>query len=222
MDLSKVEGLTADQIATLTTMSEESTAGLKSKVDELLGEKKSASAKAKEAETVAEQAREAAKKAHEEKLKQAGDMDALKAHYEEELASATAKAEAEAKTSQDNLDKYHKGNALNSALALVHDDFKDIANPMLSNMIKIGYDESGIVTTSFEHNGEVVAKNAEEFKGWASEQSTFKNILNGVDSSGAGSSSRSSASGGATNKPYNEMSLKEQIAHNTNVNPQRN
>jgi hypothetical protein len=49
----------------------------------------------------------------------------------------------------------------------------------------------------------VVANNVDEFKGWAGEQSTFKRILNGVDSSGANTQQSSTTSGG-------KMTLTEQ------------
>jgi len=137
------------------------------------------------------------------------------------MAAATAKSESTAKTAQENLDKYHKGAALSETLALIHDDFKDVSKPMLSNMLKISYNDQGQVITTFEHDGVVIANNVTEFKSWASEQSSFKKILNGVNSSGAGANQSNAASGG-NSKNYSEMSLQEQIAHNKNINPQRN
>ena len=221
MDLSKVEGLTAEQVAAINAMHDESTTGLKSKVDELLDEKKTASQKAKDAEEIAEQARLAASEAEKKRLADAGKWDELNAKHEQELAAATAKAQEEAEKANNALTNYHKGNALNEALGLVHDDFKDITKPLLSSMVKIAYNDEGLATTTFEHNGEVIANNVSEFKSWASEQDAFKKILNGVDSSGAGAA-QSQGSGATSGKSYSDMTLQEQIAHNSKINPQRN
>lgn len=221
MDLSKIEGLTEEQSAAILAQYNADTEGLRNKNEQLLGEKKTVQATAAEQAQIAEDARKAAIKAEEEKLKAANDMEGLKAHYEEQLASATAAANEKAKIAEDALLSRDKTTVLNKALGLIHDDYKGLSEAMLSNMLNISYNDQGEAITEFKHNGEVVAKNVEEFKGWASEQDSFKKILNGVDSSGA-NTTQSSSSAAPTNKPYNEMSLKEQAAYLQNVNPQRN
>ena len=221
MDLSKIEGLTEEQSAAITAQYNADTEGLRNKNEQLLGEKKTVQATAAEQAQIAEDARKAAIKAEEEKLKAANDMEGLKAHYEEQLASATAEANEKAKLAESALLSRDKTAVLNKALGLVHDDYKAVSEAMLSNMLNISYNDQGEAITEFKHNGEVVAKNVEEFKGWASEQDAFKKILNGVDSSGA-NTTQSSSSAAPANKPYNEMSLKEQAAYLQNVNPQRN
>jgi hypothetical protein len=201
MDLSTIEGLnlTADQVAAITAASQAdvdaATTGLVNKNNELLGEKKTALQSVTEQNEALEQARQAATKAEEERLKLAGDVDGLKKHYEEQLAEATATANNAAETAKNALLSRDKGTVLNEALSLIHDDFKGLAKAELSNMLKIGYNDQQQPVTTFEHEGKVVANNVEEFKGWASEQSSFKKILNGVDSSGADTTqSRGSAS----------------------------
>jgi hypothetical protein len=197
------------------------TEGLRKKNEELLGEKKTMQGTAAEQTQIAEDARKAAVTAEELRLKAANDMDGLKSHYETQLAEQTATASAAAKIAKSALLSRDKGVVLSQTLSLIHDDYKDLASAQLSNMLKIGYNDQQQPVTTFEHDGKVVANNVEEFKSWASDQPTFKKILNGVDSSGANTQqSRSSAS--ATNKPYSEMSLKEQVAHNKTVTPQRN
>lgn len=221
MDLSKIEGLTEDQQAAISAMVEQETSGLKKKADELLSEKKTVQQLAHDKDATIEEARQAAIKAEEEKLIAEGNYKEALELREKEKAELIAKAENETKAAREALDKYHKGNALNGALNLIHDDYKDLAKAQLSNMLKISYNDQGEAVTTFEQDGQVVANNVDEFKGWAGEQAAFKKILNGVDSSGAGTE-RSRASGSQSDKPYSEMSLQEQVAHNKNVTPQRN
>ena len=77
---------------------------------------------------------------------------------------------------------------------LIHDDHKWNSKAMLSNMLEIGYNDQQQQVVSFKHDGNVVANNVDEFKSWANEQDSFKRILKGVDSSGAGTTQ--STSGG--------------------------
>tara|TARA_R110002020_G_scaffold315427_1_gene530569 strand:- start:124 stop:786 length:663 start_codon:yes stop_codon:yes gene_type:complete len=209
MDLSTIEGLnlTPEQQASIMTAHETSinaaTTGLVNKNNELLGEKKTAMQNVTEQSEALEQARQVATKAEEERLKLAGDVEGLKSHYESQLAEATAKANAEAEKANAALLSRDKGSALNDALSLIHPDFKGLAKAELSNMLKISYNDQQQPVTTFEYEGKVVANNVEEFKGWAGEQSTFKRILNGVDSSGANTQQSSTTSGG-------KMTLTEQ------------
>lgn len=201
MDLSKIEGLNLteeqqQQIAALHAAEvEKETNGLKAKNDELLNEKKTAAQKAQEAETKAEEARLAAVEAEKQRLANEGKFDELKKLHERELAEATAKSNELAEVAQANLDKYHHGNALNGALSLIHDNFKPVSEAMLSNMINVSYNEQGEPLTTFKYNGEVVANNVEEFKGWALTQDSFKHIMNGVDSGGAGAANANGGGG---------------------------
>ncbi len=209
MDLTTIEGITftPEQAAAIMkqhqTGIDAATTGLVNKNNELLGEKKTAMQSVSDADLALLQAREVATKAEEDRLKLAGDVEGLKAHYENQLAEATATANTLAKTAQDALLSRDKGAVMSQVLGLIHDDYKGLAEAQLSNMLKIGYNDQQQPITTFEHEGKVVANNVEEFKGWAAEQSQFKRILNGVDSSGA-DTTRSTTSGG---KP---MTLTEQ------------
>jgi len=186
MDLSTIDGLSEEQTAKLSALFDNEVGGLKNKVDELLTEKKTATAGKTEAERLTEEARQANVKMAEEKLKLSGDMEGLKTHYETQLAESTALAESRAKQAQTSLDSMHKQTALSGVLANIHDDFKSIASDKLSNMLKIGYNDDGLVKTTFTDNGVTVADSVESFNSWAKEQNQFKGILKGVDSSGAG------------------------------------
>ncbi len=203
MDLSTIEGLnlTAEQITQINAASQididNATTGLVNKNNELLGEKKTALQTVTDSEKLLAESRQASAKLAEEKLLAEGKYAEALELREQQNAELTATANAATEKAQSALDNFHKGNALNSALSLIHDDYKDLAKAQLSNMIKIGYNDQGEVITTFESEGKVVANNVEEFKGWASEQSAFKKILNGVDSSGA-DTTQSRASGSST------------------------
>ena len=213
MDLSKIEGLTEAQSAAITAILNTETEGLRNKNEQLLGEKKTMQGTAAEQTQIAEDARQAAVKANEDALKSAGDMEGLKSHYETQLAEQTASANEQAAAAREALLSRDKGSVLNKALGLIHDDYKGLAEAQLSNMLKISYNDQQQPVTTFEHEGKVVANNVDEFKSWAAEQSQFKKILNGVDSSGANTTqSRSSAS--VANKPYSEMTLQERAKIN--------
>ena len=195
MDLSKIEGLTETQSAAITAILNTETEGLRNKNEQLLGEKKTMQTSVAEQAQQVEDARLAAVKANEEALKAAGDMEGLKSHYETQLAEQTASANEQATAAREALLSRDKGSVLNKALGLIHDDYKGLAEAQLSNMLKISYNDQQQPVTTFEHEGKVVANNVDEFKSWAAEQSQFKKILNGVDSSGADTTqSRSSAS----------------------------
>lgn len=199
MDLSTIEGLTAEQITAITAATQvdidTATAGLRNKNEELIGEKRGMQTTVADNEKLLEDARKASTKLAEEKLLAEGKYTEALELREKQNAELTATANAATEKAKSALDNYHKGNALNSALDLIHSDYKDLAKAQLSNMLKIGYNDQGDVTTTYEHNGEVVANNVEEFKAWGSEQPAFKKIFNGVDSSGADTTqSRSSAS----------------------------
>lgn len=200
LDLSKIEGLTDEQIAAISQLHESETAGLVSKTQELLNEKKTVQATAQEQASALEQARQAAVKAEEEKLLAEGRYKEAQELREKERAELVAKAENEAKIAKDNLEKYHRSNALNSALSMIHDDFKELSSAKLDSMIKIDYNEQGEALTKFINNGEVVASSVDEFKGWAAEQDSFKRIMNGVNSSGAGASNANGGANGANNE----------------------
>ncbi len=187
MDLSTIEGLTPELQEQITALHDSEVAGLKANADKLLDEKKTAAQKATEMEEAAEKARLAATEAEKQRLANEGKFDELKALHEKEMAEATAKANQLAEDRQSALDQIHKGDALNSALSLIHDDFKGISTPMLSNMIDLSYNEQGQPVTKYKFNGETVATDTDGFKSWALTQDSFKRIMNGVDSSGAGS-----------------------------------
>ena len=193
-DLIKL-GIDEEKAKAIAGMHEESITGLKTKNEQLLNEKKGVQQNLTEAEQRAEDARLAAVEAEKQKLANDGKFEELKRLQEKEIAEATAKAEEKTKVAEQALNKYHHGNGLNSIMSLIHDDFKDVAIDKLSNMVNVSYNDQGEAVTTYQLNGEVVANNAEEFKSWALTQPSFKRIMNGVDSSGAGSTNLGKPSG---------------------------
>gem|GEM_PF-2313308 len=221
VDLTGIEGLNEDQTAKLSALFDREIGGLKGKVEELIGEKRNVQQSSQEKDQVIEDARKAAVAAEEQRLVESGKYKEALELREKETAEAIAKANESALTAKDALTSRDRGDVMSKVMGLVHDDHKWNSEAMLSNMLEIGYNDQQQLTTQFKHNGEVVANNVEEFKGWAGEQDSFKKILKGVDSSGA-NTTPSQGSASVTNKPYSEMSLQEQIAHNKQVTPQRN
>ena len=213
IDYTKISGLTEDQITALTSAHNDDVSNLIINRDNIKQEKLGVQEKLTAAEQIAEDARAAATLAKEQVLKAAGDMEGLKKHYEDELATTTAELTATAKTAKDALTSRDRGDVMGKVMSLVHDDHKWNSEAMLSNMLEIGYNDQQQLTTSFKHEGNVVANNVDEFKSWAGEQDSFKKILKGVDSSGA-DTTQSRASSSVANKPYSEMSLEERAKIN--------
>ncbi len=208
MDLSQIEGLTEDQVAAITAMHNSETEGLRNKNDQILGEKKTFQQQVEEKAQALEDARKAAVAAEEQKLIANGETEKLKAHYETQLAEQTATAQSLAEKAQNALLQRDKSSVLNSALSMIHDDYKDLAKAQLSNMLEISYNEDNLAITTFKHDGKVIANNIDEFKSWAGEQSQFKVIMKGVNSGGAGTEQ---SKGGFSSKPHKEYTDKERL-----------
>lgn len=189
--------LNEEQSAKITALFDSEIGGLKNKVDELIGEKRNVQQTSQEKDQVIEDARKAAVAAEEQRLVESGKYKEALELREKETAEAIAKANESALTAKEALTQRDKNDVLSKVSSLIHDDFKDVSSAMLSNMLEIGYNDQQQLTTSFKHNGEVVANNVDEFKSWAGEQDSFKKILKGVDSSGA-DTTQSHGGGAAT------------------------
>ena len=181
-----------DQVAELTEANQKITQNR----DDILGEKRSVQSKAEEKD-------ETIRLLAEEKLKLAGDMDGLKVMYAKDSADALAKLQEalDGERSSNRKNDYDK--EFNSVTDIFHDAHKVAGKAMLSNALKISYNDQGEKITSYTHDGVEVAKTADDFKSWAGQSDTYKQYLNGVDSSGANTQQSSSASGG-------KMTLTEQ------------
>jgi hypothetical protein len=196
VDLTGIDGLNEEQTAKLSALFDNEIGGLKNKVDQLLGEKKTVQQGLTEKEQALEEARKAAVTAEETRLIESGNYKEALAVREKEVAEAIAKANESAETANKALLERDRGDTLGQVMDLIHDDHKWVSKAMLSNMLEIGYNDQQQQVVSFKHDGNVVANNVDEFKSWANEQDSFKRILKGVDSSGAGTT-QSQGSGAA-------------------------
>jgi hypothetical protein len=185
VDLTGIDGLNEEQSAKISALFNDEIGGLKSKVEELIGEKRNVQQTSHEKDQVIEDARKAAVTAEEQRLVEGGRYKEALELREKETAEAIAKANESAEVAKGALTSRDRGDVMSKVMGLVHDDHKWNSEAMLSNMLEIGYNDQQQLTTQFKSNGEVVANNVDEFKSWAGEQDSFKRILKGVDSSGA-------------------------------------
>ena len=188
-------GLDEDQSAKLTALFDSEIGGLKNKVDELIGEKRNVQQSSSEKDQVIDDARKAAVAAEESRLVESGRYKEALELREKETTAAIAQANESATTAKEALTSRDRGDVMNGVMGLIHDDHQWNSRAMLENMLEVGYNDQQQLTTVFKHNGAVVASSVSEFKSWAGEQESFKRIMKGVDSSGAGTLPTGGASG---------------------------
>lgn len=199
IDYTKVAGLTAEQVTALTAMHQTDLTSLIGNRDDLKLEKLGVQDKLKASEEALESARLAGIAAEELRLVDSGKYTEALALREKETIAAIALANESALTAKDALTARDRGDVMGGVMGLIHDDHQWNSRAMLENMLEVGYNDQQQLTTAFKYNGEVVANNVPEFKSWASEQDSFKQILKGVDSSGAGTPPSNSSGGGTVN-----------------------
>ena len=88
---------------------------------------------------------------------------------------------------------------------MFHDSHKEVGEALLSKGLKIGYNDNNQPITTFEYGGNIVATGIDEIKGWAGEQSVFKQYLKGVDSSGANTTQSRGGSAANGNETQNNL-----------------
>ena len=194
IDYTKIAGLTAEQIAELTDLHQTDVTKLIDNRDEIKLEKIGVQGRLKASEEALESARLAGIAAEELRLVDSGKYTEALALREKETIAAIAQANESASTAREALTSRDRGDVMNGVMGLIHDDHQWNSRAMLENMLEVGYNDQQQLTTAFKHNGEVVANSVSEFKSWAGEQESFKRILKGVDSSGAGTLQASGAS----------------------------
>tara|TARA_R110000751_G_scaffold171571_2_gene278043 strand:+ start:765 stop:1409 length:645 start_codon:yes stop_codon:yes gene_type:complete len=195
IDYTKIAGLTAEQIAELTDLHQTDVTKLIDNRDEIKLEKIGVQGRLKASEEALESARLAGIAAEELRLVDSGKYTEALALREKETIAAIAQANESASTAREALTSRDRGDVMNGVMGLIHDDHQWNSRAMLENMLEVGYNDQQQLTTAFKHNGEVVANGVSEFKSWAGEQESFKRILKGVDSSGAGTLQASGAGG---------------------------
>ena len=215
MDLSSIEGLTEEQIASISALHNSDVEGLKSKNTELLSEKDKRAADVAESARVAKEAQAAAQKAAEEKLKAEGDFEGYKKSYEERMANEKAELAAKLEAKDSLILGSRKDAEHARAMDLIADSHKFGLDDKMRNVINTSYDDDGKPQTQYVVDGEVVGTTHEEFSSWAVKQTGWAGVLKGVDSGGAGIS-QSKAGSGISSKSYGDMTLAEQVAYNSN------
>ncbi len=201
--------LNEEQSAKITALFDSEIGGLKNKVDELIGEKRNVQQTSTEKDQIIEDARKAAVTAEESRLVESGRYKEALELREKETTEAIATANASALTAKEALQSRDYGTSSSNLLGMFHDSHKEVGEALLSKGLKIGYNEQHQPVTTFEYGGEVVATGIDEIKGWAGEQSVFKQYLKGVDSSGADTTQ--SRGGSATNGNDTQTNLAQRL-----------
>tara|TARA_R110000824_G_C15143024_1_gene670168 strand:- start:436 stop:1080 length:645 start_codon:yes stop_codon:yes gene_type:complete len=201
--------LNEEQSAKITALFDSEIGGLKNKVDELIGEKRNVQQTSTEKDQIIEDARKAAVTAEESRLVESGRYKEALELREKETTEAIATANASALTAKEALQSRDYGTSSSNLLGMFHDSHKEVGEALLSKGLKIGYNDQHQPVTTFEYGGEVVATGIDEIKGWAGEQSVFKQYLKGVDSSGADTTQ--SRGGSATNGNDTQTNLAQRL-----------
>lgn len=201
--------LNEEQSAKITALFDSEIGGLKNKVDELIGEKRNVQQTSTEKDQIIEDARKAAVTAEESRLVESGRYKEALELREKETTEAIATANASALTAKEALQSRDYGTSSSNLLGMFHDSHKEVGEALLSKGLKIGYNEQHQPVTTFEYGGKVVATGIDEIKGWAGEQSVFKQYLKGVDSSGADTTQ--SRGGSATNGNDTQTNLAQRL-----------
>ena len=201
--------LNEEQSAKITALFDSEIGGLKNKVDELIGEKRNVQQTSTEKDQIIEDARKAAVTAEESRLVESGRYKEALELREKETTEAIATANASALTAKEALQSRDYGTSSSNLLGMFHDSHKEVGEALLSKGLKIGYNDQHQPVTTFEYGGEVVATGIDEIKGWAGEQSVFKQYLKGVDSSGADTTQ--SRGGSAANGNDTQTNLAQRL-----------
>jgi hypothetical protein len=185
MDLSKIDGLTEDQIAAIKAVHDDDVTGLKTKNTQLLDEAKHAKASSHEKDAAVEEARRAAADAAEQKLLAEGKYKEASELREKERAELVAEANANADKYKATLSEYHLSTAKNGVLHKVVEGMEEFALARLDKDVSLSYDDNGNAITVFKHGDKEFATAADFIDG-VSDDAGWGRMLKGADSSGAG------------------------------------
>lgn len=170
----------------LMAMANDRVSGLVTNRDALKGEKETSALKAQEALDAAEALRAQNVQAQQELLESQGKFKEAQALRDTEHAQQLAVEKSLREKLQDANKQRDNSSAMSDLLKDGHPDFIDGYEAMLSNALSISYNDDNVAQYQFTHKGEVVATDVEGFRGWASENPTYKKYLKSVDSGGAG------------------------------------
>lgn len=179
----------------------EETTGLKSKVDELLGEKKSAQAKATESEALRKQQEELA-------LKEKGEYETLYGSANEELTNLKAQVASDReKANQNTIKSFAAQLAGDVSGGLGAQAIEDATN-ILSSSVQINDDGQPVFTVGG------IQVDVETMKKQFTESRSY--LVAGSGSTGGGATQSTGTGGAGGNKGWSKMSIKEKTQHLTN------
>lgn len=173
----------------------ERTNGLKSKVDELLGEKKSAAQKAKEAE----QARIAAEQAA---ARQSGELD----KFEQSLRGEFAREKEPLVAKLTALESRVLGESKKAILGGFAADFLAPESiDVIGQLVKTELDGDNIKTQFTDFAGNVITTDPAEFKKWMAKHPAISHLMKADAASGGGAMGGKNSSGGAGQAKYSAL-----------------
>ena len=168
-------------------------AGLKSKNDELLGEKKTASQKAKEAE-------EARIKAEQEAAKKSGELD----KFEQSLRGEFDKERETLSVQLGALQAKVTGESKKAILGSFVSEFNDPASiDIVSALVKTEFDGGDIKTQFTDFAGNVITTDPAEFKKWMSNHPAISALMRATGATGGGATGGKSGASGISQEIKN-------------------
>lgn len=179
--------------------------GLKSKVDELLGEKKTATQRAKEAE-------DARLAAELEASKKSGELD----KFEQSLRAGFDKEKGELSATLETLKGRVVGESKRAVLGAWSGDFLTPESlDLISQLVKTEFDGLEVKTQFTDFQGNVITTDADEFKKWMQKHPAISHLMKADSATGGGATGGKSGARGAS---FAEMSLTDK-AKLANENP---
>ncbi len=199
MDLTKIEGLTEEQIALINAMHDADTEGLKNKNTELLGKLSNGKSEQEALAAQAEEARKLASEKEEARLKATNDIEGLRKHYEAELAEKTALANSNAQQLEQVLIGRDVDSFKADIMAKVADSFKFAGSALLETCVTARLDPETNKTVIEAKIGDEVFTDSSSFIGKAMENDNWKAILAAPKNSG-GNAQPSASQASLTNR----------------------
>lgn len=186
--------------AEVKAMLEKETAGLKSKVDELLGEKKSVSQKAREIEERAEQ----------DRLKRAKEAEDYKSLFE---SSESKRSEIEQRYQELNSsirNEKRSSEAFKIANELATGANAELLSEFISRRLDVGEDGQLVVTDA---NGNPTVSTLADLKKEFVSSGKYDALLNGTGATGGGATNSRTGGASLSGKKLSEMTRAEKIEY---------
>jgi hypothetical protein len=165
---------------------DELTGGMKSKLDELLGEKKAAAAKAKEAEA-------ARILAEQEAARKTSDLDKFEASLRGEFVKEKEELTGELEALKGGIKAERKQAVLSS---FSNDFHAEGAVDLIGQLVQTDFDGGQIKTQFTDFTGNVITTDAAEFRKWMAKHSAISHLMKADGATGGGASGSKNNAGG--------------------------